>query len=668
MKNLLNYIEEKSINKDIEVVAFDIFDTIVTRQVYPEYTKKIWAKDIVNLLEFDMKWEELYSLRNKIEGELCRENQEKGYDLEFNYNVLLEELYTHLYSKHKMDFELFKTVCIDTEIAVELRVQTVDEEWLKIVNALERMNKKIICISDFYLGKKMIARIFENHGILNYIDRIYVSSEYLVTKRSGRLYDKVLENIEVRPEKILMIGDNKHSDYDMPLQKGLKAYHIDRVKQHEYYKEHEKKIHNIEAIIQELKKVNQRTTESFFENTVFSLYAFIDTLYSTLLQKKVKNVFFLSREGEFLKKLFDYYKEVQGYKDVQKINSHYIIVSRKSTFLPSLKELEIEGFNSLFRQYRAISLYDFLSSLNYEESLSEEIANQLQVELKERQEDFPTSELFNRLKTLPLFIDSYDCKRIQQNENFKKYINQYGVDIAREGLHIVDVGWKGTIQDNIYKIYEEKIPVYGYYMGLVATGDMRESNYKFGLLFNCIEEKTPYFSVYNENRALFEMLLAASHGSANGYRYNKQRDDIEALTYHEEKELSLFIEVIQPIQEHIMSSFKQIVEILKMSNYSYSELTELFARFHANMVFFPTKKEIEFFRRMYHFENFGVFTYTTFNKRKLSLKDKARNLKILCINPRGILERGFWGPITLEDEGLGYFKRLYGYWRMKKNF
>lgn len=668
MKKLLSYINNSNIGQEVEVIAFDIFDTIVTRQVYPEYTKKIWSKDIVNLFQLNMTWEKLYSLRNQLESQLCSINQSNGYDLEFNYNTLIEEIYKHIENKDHISFDQFKSKCISTEVAIELRVQIVDQDWIKIVQGLHEMGKKVICISDFYLSKDMLSNIFEGHGILNQIDEIYVSSEYLLTKRSGRLYDKVLEEINVLAEKVLMIGDNRHSDYDMPIQKGLKTYHIDRVAQHEFYKEHERKIHNKEGIVQALNKLNKRTTESFFENIVFSLYAFIDKLYSKLLQNEVKDVFFLSREGEFLKKLFDYYREKHGYKGVQFINSHYIIVSRKSTFLPSLKNLEIEDFNSLFRQYRAISLYDFLSSINFDEVLSMEIANQLGVELKERQEDFPTSIVFEKLKVLPLFTEAYNKKRIEQNANFKQYIRSYNVNIESEGLHIVDVGWKGTIQDNIYRIYEEDIAIHGYYMGMVAHGDMRDHNYKYGLLFNCLENKTPYYSVYNENRALFEMLLAASHGSANGYAYNEQSKQVEALTYHEEKELSLFKDVIEPIQKHIMSSFEQITEILRMSTYSYEELSEIFARFHANMVFFPNKKEIEFFRRMYHFENFGVFTYTTFDKKNLTIKERIKNFEVLVVNPKGILERGFWGPITLEDQGLGCFKGLYGYYRMRKNF
>lgn len=666
MKKLWNHINSNAV--EIETVAFDIFDTIVTRRVYPEYTKKIWAKDIVNLFQLNMSWEELYNLRNQLESGLCSTNQDNGYDLEFKYDALIQEIYNQIDNVKHITLERFKVECINAEISVELRVQTVDQDWIKVVQNLRQSGKKVICISDFYLSKEMLSEIFKEHNILNYIDEIYVSSEYLLTKRSGRLYDKVCEEIGIPIEKVLMVGDNRHSDYDMPLHKGLKAYHINRVVQHEFYKEHENKIHNKAEIIQKLNKLNKRTDNSFFENTVFSLYGFIDKLYNKLLQNKVKNIFFLSREGEFLKKLFDYYREEQGYKGTQFINSHYIIVSRKSTFLPSLKRLEIEDFNSLFRQYRTISLYDFLSSINFDEELSVKIANELGVDLKEKQEDFPTSAVFDKLKVLPLFTEMYDKRRIEQNDNFKQYVKTYNVDIENEGFHIVDVGWKGTIQDNIYRIYEENIIIHGYYMGMVAPGDMRDHNYKHGLLFSCLQGKTPYYSVYNENRALFEMLLAASHGSGNGYAYNEESKQVEPLTYHEEREIKLFNDVIKPIQKHIMSSFEQITQILKTSTYSYEELIEVFAKLHADMVFFPTKKEIEFFRKMYHFENFGVFTYTTFDKKPLTIKERMRNLKILFVNPRGILERGFWGPITLEDQGLGCFKRLYGYYRMKKSF
>ena len=53
------------------------------------------------------------------------------------------------------------------------------------------------------------------------------------------------------------------------------------------------------------------------------------------------------------------------------------------------KRTKLEKFEIIFRQYINISLYDFLSSLGFEESVQKEIGNQLSCDLKEKKEDFP---------------------------------------------------------------------------------------------------------------------------------------------------------------------------------------------------------------------------------------------------------------------------------------
>lgn len=666
MKNL-NYEFEKinNLNK-IECIAFDIFDTIVTRDVNPEYVKKIWSKEMANKLNISGKEDLIYKLRSQLEYEICHKNESLGYDLEFKFEEMLENLYRDLKSYLNINKEVFIHIGVRLEIETELRVQSVDEVWLDFVKKAREKEIRIICISDFYLSSENISEIFKSHDILKYIDKVYTSSDFLLTKRSGRLYKNILESEHIESEKILMVGDNKHSDYNKALEAKMNAYHINRIEQHNFYKQHDLDTKIKKDIVIKVENLFNVKKQTYFDNAAYSLYSFIDLLYSKLLNENVKNIFFLSREGEFLKILFDEYRKSQNYKGNQFIKSHYLIVSRKSTFLPSLKELGEENFENLFRQYRKISVYDFLSSLNFEEKIIYKFAQKLDIDTKNKEEDFPTSQVFNKLKSDTEFISYYNEIRIEQNLNFKKYIKQYNIDIEEEGLNIVDVGWKGTIQDNIFNIFNGKIKINGYYTGLISSGSINEMNLKNGVLFNNIEGKSLYFDVFNENRALFEMLLAASHGSANGY---KEEDGvIIALTHEEKEEKYLYENTIKGIQSNIFLKFKEILNLYSKTTITYNEYGKLFAKKHAEMVFYPTNKEIEFFRKMYHFENFGVFEFTTFNKSKIDTKERLNNIKTLILNPKEIMSRGFWGPITLEDQGLGKFKRLYGHYRMKKNF
>ena len=135
---------------------------------------------------------------------------------------------------------------------------------------------------------------------------------------------------------------------------------------------------------------------SLFPELATTLFYFIQKLHDALVEQGVEQVYFLSREGQPLKRMFDMYRERAG----GRITSHYLEVSRRSTLLPSLGPLAEENFETLFRQYRRISLLEFLSSLGLEQQ-TKRIAQALGLSdgaEDQREEDFPTSQTFTALK------------------------------------------------------------------------------------------------------------------------------------------------------------------------------------------------------------------------------------------------------------------------------
>ena len=221
----------KAHEKKCKYVFFDIFDTIVERTINPEHTKKLWANYMVKRLNLNMSITELYTLRNKLEYELGENNCKKGVDWEFAYSELTEALYKNI--KPTQSQKEFEEIAEDIEVEVERNVQTTFKDIVDEIKKLKKEGKKIYCISDMYLSKNMIEKIFLKHGILDLFEYIYVSCEYHKSKKTGNLYDLVLKELKVKPEECTMVGDNKHSDYEMPLSKGLEAIHLDRTENYE---------------------------------------------------------------------------------------------------------------------------------------------------------------------------------------------------------------------------------------------------------------------------------------------------------------------------------------------------------------------------------------------------------------------------------------------------
>jgi hypothetical protein len=274
---------------------------------------------------------------------------------------------------------------------------------------------------------------------------------------------------------------------------------------------------------------------------------------------------------------------------------------------------------------------------------------------------------------------------MQQRRNFLTCLDSLGIAYAQDGLTIVDVGWKGSIQENIYNILEGRIDMQGFYAGFLIAAEAIENNRKQGILFDNTRP-LPHINVYNNNRSLFEMMLGASHGSADGYftpeqfaglpddhqrevreRIKTESGEVLVATLDLPEERRLFSKKILPLQKQVFADACQLNQAFLRSGCTLPE-PEWFARRHARMVFTPTTEEVEFFERLYHLENFGIFEYTDFcTDANLSLSDRWRNFVTLRKNP-AILEMGTWPPIILRRLGLDFYRHINGYRRLRREF
>lgn len=662
---------KKAHQKKIKFVLFDIFDTIVSRIIQPEYVKKIWSNQVIKLFKLDYNAIDLYSLRNKIESDLGSENLSVGNDCEITYNDIVKRLYEVL--KINIPYKIFFEGCMELEINIESKVLVPDKEIIEEIKKLRKEGKKVNCVSDMYFSKKMLENIFSNLGIIDLFDNIFVSCEYLKNKKTGRLYDIVLKKLKAKNEECIMIGDNYFSDYEVPTKKNIEAINLNREKNYKFYDEYLKNNspENVYKTVVQLSKINNDD----FEHTIFSLYNFIDKLYNELLLNKSDEVFFLSREGEYLKKLFDFYCDnIYG----KKIKTHYLYVSRKATYLPSLRSIEEEDFSSLLNQYSYITVLEFLKSLNFNVDEINKIVESYKVDIKKLLDSFITSEEKKQSirhiitddvnEKIPNFIESgslkilknniifkeiYEKNRVEQKNNFIEYINEKTKD---KKIFVVDIGWNGSIQNNIQNILGDSYKIEGFYFGLNRR-NKNENVKKTGLLFST-EPKNSEFDLYNENRSLYEIVLGASHGSAN--KYIRKNNNIEASLYSLKEEKQIFDDVIKPLQDRMFGIYKILVVTLANGYYDNLKMNKLFNRIQYNMLFKPSKSQLSFFNKIYHYENFGVFEFTEFSlKNKISIKKYIKENIKFFIKYNTFFDDSFWPILKLHNEKLFIQKLIY---------
>ena len=677
----------------LRVICFDYFDTLVSRSIVPESTKSLAARQLSSVLGCGLDGPMLYELRRVLEVKICQENVAAGLDPDFNlyqfagrfFRILLELVTIPQY----LDEDQFVQIVADIEVQVEKATQHLCSEMVELLAHIKRCGITTCLISDFYLPGNHFRKILQHNGLHQYLDAVYISADFGVTKGcSGRLYRLVCEQQACSPSELLMIGDNVHADVEMARLVGLNAYHLASDCRREMCGAAEqgksRQLHCKALLEQRFLKAIERQRGHCFPEMGISLWLFTHRLFGQLIRDQVPVVFFCSKEGEFLKRLFLMYQEQRFGRCI--IPAHYLLVSRKATYICSLRPLPDEDFARLFVHYHDLSLKEFLLSLNFSEKQAVDLCNAGNLDPEHRYQNLNQQTQFAELIGSRSFQQLYEEQRINQRKNFLQYLESFQVDFKERGLYLVDVGWKGSIQNNIFFALQSVTKVHGYYIGLLSPTEIREGNCKTGLLFSDVPSLTPFIHVYNNNRSLFEMLLGASHGSADGYfsveqfrECAKERksttfksalipDNLCATVLDLPEERSLFDEQILPIQEALLKMVGELTDIFISSESELPE-PEWFARRHARMVFSPKKKEIDFFSGLYHLENFGLFEFTDFlSKDRLSLPKRLKNLRMLLQNPAAVLETGVWPPVILKRLGLDFLRIIDAQKRYRKIF
>ena len=175
-----------------DVISLDVFDTLIFRTVAE-------PEDV-----FDMISEDPGFKAKRIEAKY-KARTECGLE-----EIRLEAIYRYL-----PGYDLA------VEIAAEMEVCYANPEALHFYNELKADGRKLIIVSDMYLSCDTISAILTKCGYDLGGVKVYVSSEYGKTKKSGNLFREVMR--EQGTGNILHIGDHIISDYVRPRQAGMKG-------------------------------------------------------------------------------------------------------------------------------------------------------------------------------------------------------------------------------------------------------------------------------------------------------------------------------------------------------------------------------------------------------------------------------------------------------------
>lgn len=460
LSNKINVERISNKINQVDVVSFDLFDTLLQRKVDK-------PSAVINIVS------NIISSKTKID---CRKIIESRKNAKLFYGerqeVSLLERYTRVKDELKLNlFSPSELANLEEEIDTAcLELRAVGVELLK---EAKLKNKKVILISDTFYSKDFIIHILNELGIRKYIDKVYLSSEFNKTKNSGDLFKFVKEK---EKGKILHIGDNYNSDVIKSRENGIEAIYLpsnidqikiifDQYKPLTGYFSYIKNgliVNNMAAYPIKAKKPGYVADSSynFGYNVVGDIFLnFALWIKNKAKSEKINHLVFLARDGEIIKKVFDKI-------NTEKIKTTYLLASRRS-----VRVCSIYNRDDVIREID--DFFDNLKTLT--PSSYKKACFRLGLTISDINEKLVATE--NKIEKLKSYflqtniLDKVICNAKKEREEYLNYLTQNNIN---DNVGFVDIGHNGSLQKGIANLLGLK-KTRGFYF---ATYKNIESNLK----------------------------------------------------------------------------------------------------------------------------------------------------------------------------------------------
>ena len=222
------YKQLAEIMNNFPVISLDVFDTLLLRKTTPELlrfyrlskllSKKLKKKGI------QLSAKELFFSRLLATKLAYSTTGLTNGDREPKISTIIHYMIDFLGLENEIGRFFLKL-----ELDFEKRQLKRNNRLYKLLNdILEK--KDIIIISDMYLSKENITDIINYKFKSDFYNKIYVSSEYNLTKHKGNLYNLVRWELKLSPGEALHIGDSYQSDFHNANRLGMSGFWLPRSK------------------------------------------------------------------------------------------------------------------------------------------------------------------------------------------------------------------------------------------------------------------------------------------------------------------------------------------------------------------------------------------------------------------------------------------------------
>ena len=529
---------------DVDVVSFDVFDTLLVRRVHdPDLVKVPVARLISSLAAdagVDISWQEVQERRDEIE-QAARDDAGKDYpDHEAHYPSFMANTLQSIFS-HSADDALLERVT-DYEIKIENAMLVPRQDIQQWIESLADSGKRLFAISDMYLPASHISRLLEHAGLLDKFEQVVSSADSFRAKASGHGYDLVRDKFDLDVARWIHVGDNPISDGLRPEEKGIRAFVLQdpeefrrRAITARYYFYSRSRAfwrgRATQQLMAPLQAENVERSAQYREGYNFLgplIAMFVQSVAEHCRSNNITKIFFLSREGLMFKQVWE--KIVPYLFPDQKLPEiEYLYVSRLSLAgaTCAVQGLTPDNTRIVFLPPGNKDFNDVCRIFGLEgEPLDQHLARHeltRETTLSPLHPGFDAEHSWRLEKLLKDEVFQQEIRRQTgpKNASLQKYLESVGF-YEHKDVALVDIGWLGTIQRFFYhsiKHRDDRPECHGLLFGATRgiPFDTTDDNHIEGLIFDRSKFDLAASAIMYA-RDLFEEACRAPHPTTVGYR------------------------------------------------------------------------------------------------------------------------------------------------------
>jgi FMN phosphatase YigB (HAD superfamily) len=391
-----------------------------------------------------------------------------------------------------------------------------------------RMGKRIIFVSDTYLPADFVRTQLLRHGVAEPQDRCYVSSEYGVTKRSGKLFKLLMEREAAASCEIRHFGDNSEADVVIPLRLGIAASQIrseglNTIEQNLLRGCFSSPVTTLRlAGSMRVARLSQNQGERSLADLTGSFLGPIAAVWACWVlasaeRDGIQRLYFVSRDAYLV-----WRAALVLASEFGKIDCRYLQISRQAIMLPAVTEISESELSWLHHPWEVPRLDLILAKLDLSwvdvaTHFDDFCGSQGAKKLLQQPSDWVR---FWQVLKIPAVSGLIKQRIVAHRAKATAYLKQMGLCESIPSA-LVDIGWHATVQSRVNRLIGKAGKVSGYYLAGAATRKLATQAGPVRALFyqECSDRQRAArgIEIYGRATVLEHVLGLAPHGTVRQY-------------------------------------------------------------------------------------------------------------------------------------------------------